>query len=64
MPEKEEPEIIDIEPEREKDETTPRPESRSLVLAGDLLPETLLIVPAFNRPLFPGTMGPIAISGE
>jgi ATP-dependent Lon protease len=64
MPEEKEPEIIDIEPEWEQDEAAPRPQDKSIVLAGDLLPETLLIVPAFNRPLFPRTMGPIVVAGD
>ncbi len=39
-------------------------QERSLVLARDLLPETLLIVPAYERPLFPKMMGPVLIAGE
>jgi len=64
MPKEQEPEIIDVEPEREPDQAAPLSRDRSLVRAGDLLPETLLIVPAFNRPLFPRTMGPIVIAGD
>jgi ATP-dependent Lon protease len=64
MPEEQESEIIDVEPEREQDEAAPRAENSSIVLAGTVLPETLLIVPAFNRPLFPKTMGPIVIAGD
>ncbi|MBW1684119.1 MAG: endopeptidase La [Deltaproteobacteria bacterium] len=64
MPKEQEPEIIDVEPERENDDAAPVSENKSVVLAGDLLPETLLIVPALNRPLFPKTMGPIVIAGD
>ena len=64
MPKEQEPEIIDVEPERDKDAAAPLSQDRSIVLAGTLLPETLLIVPAFNRPLFPRTMGPIVIAGD
>ena len=33
----------------------------SLVVARDILPETLLIIPLFDRPMFPKMMGPIIV---
>ena len=33
----------------------------SLVVARDLLPETLLIIPLYDRPMFPKMMGPIVV---
>ena len=33
----------------------------SLVIARDLLPETVLIIPLFDRPMFPKMMGPIIV---
>ncbi len=33
----------------------------SLVIARDVLPETLLIIPLFDRPMFPKMMGPIIV---
>ena len=64
MPEEREPQIIDVEPKREGDDAAPLSEDRSVVLARDLLPDTLLIVPAFERPLFPKMMGPVLIAGD
>ena len=34
---------------------------KTLVVAKDILPETLLIVPLYDRPLFPKMMGPIIV---
>lgn len=34
---------------------------RSLVIARDIMPETLLIIPLFDRPMFPKMMGPIIV---
>ena len=62
MPKENEPQIIDVEPEGEG--AAPLSQERSLVLARDLLPETLLIVPAFDRPLFPKMMGPVLIARD
>jgi len=59
-----EPQIIDVEPKREGDDRASVSEERSVVLAQDLLPDTLLIVPAFERPLFPRMMGPVLIAGD
>ena len=43
------------EPVEEKKKET------SLVVARDLLPETLLIIPLYDRPMFPKMMGPIIV---
>jgi ATP-dependent Lon protease len=64
MPEDQEPQIIDVEPKREGDDAAPLSEQRSVVLARDVLPETLLIVPVFERPLFPRMMGPLVIAAD
>jgi ATP-dependent Lon protease len=46
----------------EPDEGEENKESQtSLVIARDLLPETLLIIPLFDRPMFPKMMGPIIV---
>jgi len=44
----------DEEEENKKSET-------SLIVARDLLPETVLIIPLFDRPMFPKMMGPIIV---
>ncbi len=64
MPEEQDPQIIDVEPKREGDDAAPLSKETSVVLARDLLPDTLLIVPAYERPLFPKMMGPVLIAGE
>ena len=64
MSEEQEPKTIDVEPEPENEGAAPLSREKSIVLARDLLPETLLIVPAFQRPLFPKMMGPILIAGD
>ena len=64
MPKDQEPQIIDVEPTGEGDGAAPRSEQRSIALPRDVLPETLVIVPAFERPLFPKMMGPVLIAGE
>ncbi len=64
MPKDQEPQIIDVEPTREGDDAAPGSSDRTIALPRDVLPETLVIVPAFERPLFPKMMGPIMIGGE
>jgi len=64
MPSEKEPPIIDVEPRPEEDEAASLSQDRSVVLARDILPETLLIVPVFERPLFPKMMGPLLIAGD
>lgn len=51
------------------DETPPtdspeETEEQSLIIARDVLPEILLIVPLHDRPLFPKMMSPIIIEGD
>lgn len=43
------------------EETKKDRDSKSLVVSKDLLPETLLIIPLHDRPMFPKMMGPIII---
>jgi ATP-dependent Lon protease len=64
MPEEPDPKIIDVEPKEEEGDAAPLSTERSIVLARDLLPESLIIVPAFERPLFPKMMGPVLIAGD
>jgi ATP-dependent Lon protease len=64
MSEEEEPQIIDVVPKREGDEATSVSGERSVVLAQEVLPETLLIVPMFERPIFPKMIGPVVITGD
>ena len=40
------------------------PEEKSLVISEDVFPETLLIVPLYDRPLFPKMLLPVIISDE
>ncbi len=47
-----------VEPDEEKEK---KDNETSLVLAKDILPETLLIIPLFDRPMFPKMMGPIIV---
>ncbi|MEE4165863.1 MAG: LON peptidase substrate-binding domain-containing protein, partial [Desulfocapsaceae bacterium] len=47
-----------VEPDEEKNR---KDRETSLVLAKDVLPETLLIIPLFDRPMFPKMMGPIIV---
>jgi ATP-dependent Lon protease len=64
MADEQEPQIIDVDPTGGDDETGSPPGSRSLVIATELLPESLLIVPLFDRPLFPKMMSPIIVANE
>lgn len=45
---------------------TPGPENESgqLIVAKDILPETLFIIPISHRPIFPGMMIPIVLTGD
>ena len=40
------------------------PEDKSLVISEDVFPDTLLIVPLYDRPLFPKMLLPVIISDE
>ena len=48
-----------VEPEEES-----KAEEKSIIIASDLFPEQLLIVPLYDRPLFPKMMLPVIISDE
>ena len=48
-----------VEPEEES-----KTEEKSIIIASDLFPEQLLIVPLYDRPLFPKMMLPVIISDE
>ncbi len=39
-------------------------QNKTLVLASDVLPETLTIIPLSQRPIFPGMMVPLVLSGD
>ncbi len=41
-----------------------RPEDKSLVISEDVFPNSLLIVPLYDRPLFPKMLLPVIISDE
>ena len=43
---------------------SPPEESKSVVVAKDLLPETLPMVPLYQRPMFPKMVGPIMVENE
>ncbi|MCH2291068.1 MAG: endopeptidase La [SAR324 cluster bacterium] len=51
-----------LEPKEESE--TSRAEDKSIIIASDLFPEQLLIVPLYDRPLFPKMMLPVIISDE
>ena len=40
------------------------PENKSLVVSEDVFPDSLLIVPLYDRPLFPKMLLPVIISEE
>ena len=40
------------------------PEDKSLVISEDVFPNSLLIVPLYDRPLFPKMLLPVIISDE
>ena len=40
------------------------PEEKSLVVSEDVFPESLIIVPLYDRPLFPKMLLPVIISDE
>ncbi len=61
----EKPTVITPEGDIELDQENETQEAEtSLVLAKDLLPEALLIVPLFDRPMFPKMMGPIMVEDQ
>ena len=51
-----------LEPKEEPE--TSEAEDKSIIIASDLFPEQLLIVPLYDRPLFPKMMLPVIISDE
>ena len=51
-----------LEPKQESE--TSGAEDKSIIIASDLFPEQLLIVPLYDRPLFPKMMLPVIISDE
>lgn len=51
-----------LEPIEESE--TSEAEDKSIIIASDLFPEQLLIVPLYDRPLFPKMMLPVIISDE
>ncbi len=51
-----------LEPTEESE--TSEAEDKSIIIASDLFPEQLLIVPLYDRPLFPKMMLPVIISDE
>ncbi|MCH2289795.1 MAG: endopeptidase La [SAR324 cluster bacterium] len=51
-----------LEPKEESE--TSGAEDKSIIIASDLFPEQLLIVPLYDRPLFPKMMLPVIISDE
>ena len=53
----------DILESKEESETS-GVEDKSIIIASDLFPEQLLIVPLYDRPLFPKMMLPVIISDE
>lgn len=63
--------MSDIETDSEAPEASPRieileptAEEKSLILADELFPERLILVPLYDRPLFPKMMLPVVISNE
>ena len=46
------------------EEDPPQSEETSIIVASDLLPTSLIIVPLFDRPFFPKMMVPILLSNE
>lgn len=59
----EDPYIID-DSNLEEETTIESPPRKSLVVARDVMPKTLLIVPLFDRPMFPKMLGPIMIDED
>ncbi len=64
MADEKEPRIIDVQPKREGQGGEAPTGGRSLVVAEQALPDSLLIVPLRERPLFPKMMGPVMIADE
>ena len=58
------PEVI-IDSENGEGKKTVEPENnKSIAVAHEILPEVLIIVPIFDRPIFPKMMGPVAIDNQ
>jgi ATP-dependent Lon protease len=60
----EEPKIIDGTAAGPETESAAVSEETSVAIPRELLPETLLIVPLYERPLFPKMVGPVLIKDE
>ena len=62
------PELIITPEQSELEEATalsePTPEDKSIVIASDVFPEVLLVVPMFDRPLFPKMILPVMITDD
>lgn len=54
----------DLANNTKQDESSSASHTQSVIPARDLLPETLPIVPLFNRPMFPKILGPVTIDNE
>jgi ATP-dependent Lon protease len=60
-----EQETVNAETNEEKNnETDATEESKSMVVAKDILPDTLPLSPLYNRPMFPRMVGPVTIENE
>ena len=58
-------ELLEQTPEKViEDAVESSSEEKSIIIASDLFPEQLLIVPLYDRPLFPKMMLPVIISDE
>ena len=55
--------IVDKET-KSAEENPPQSAETSIIVASDLLPTSLIIVPLFDRPFFPKMMVPILLSNE
>ncbi len=55
---------VDVESKILDHPEEPGPQDKSIIIASDVFPETLLIVPLYDRPLFPKMMLPVIITDE
>lgn len=59
------PEVIFDEDKKEMEKDAGRgADEKSITLAHEVLPEVLMMVPVFDRPIFPKMMGPVMIENE
>jgi ATP-dependent Lon protease len=58
------PTILTPEGDVELEQEAEQQESPSLLPARDILPQTLLVIPLYDRPMFPKMMGPIVVEDE